>query len=927
MTYGSGIGRKGRSVSLVGRDADLEVVGSFLEEAAIGGASIVILGDPGVGKSALLDAAAELAEATGAQVLRAEGAEFEADISFSVLNQLLLPLRSNFGVLSSVHRAALETAIGIADGEIPERLVISTATLSLLSQVAASRPLVVIVDDLPWVDRASAGVLGFVARRTRSTQVGFLAAGRTGAHSFFERGDLPEYELEPLGSAAALELIALASPDMADRVRERVLVESGGNPLALIELPSALTEPQRFAKAALPEVLPLTDRLQAIFESRLAPLPSATRAILLLSALEGSGDLRMYEASGGTEAWLDGLEPAERLGLVYLDSTSHRLAFRHPLIRSAIVELATASERRQAHLALSEIYSNEPERAVWHLAQATVTPDREIASRLEEAAHMVLRRGDGVAAIATLTRAADLSPDDADRTRRLTEAAFIGSAITGDLETAARMLGQAHPGGVTPDESLISALTAASVILHADGDIDTGHRLISAAIQRRMDENSAIDPLLEVALDNLRVICQYGGRKELWDKFYAVVDQLAPVARSIQKFDVEAGDDPARVTDAALHHLDSCIEALQTEQDPLVHIRVATHAFYVDRLRVCRQPLRRLIRQGEQGIANMPGSVAQILLGFERFWAGDWTDAVVLSEEGAKSAEGQGFRVMSWPGWYCRALIAAGQGHDDLMWSLTDKMAGSAVPRGALMVENWCRHVGSLAALGRLDFEGAYLQASAISPPGEFAPMVPVALWVALDLVEAAVRTHRTIDAEAHVTALTSCGVERLSPRMHMTVLAAQALVADDDRSADLFAAALATPGAAHWPFELARVELLFGERLRRSRATAESRSHIMSALETFERLRAGPWAERARRELRASGRVETRTTPASVSSLTPQEREIASLAAAGYTNKEIGNRLYLSHRTVGAHLYRIFPKLGITSRAALRDALDFESS
>ncbi|HEX2575412.1 MAG TPA: helix-turn-helix transcriptional regulator, partial [Aquihabitans sp.] len=594
----------------------------------------------------------------------------------------------------------------------------------------------------------------------------------------------------------------------------------------------------------------------------------------------------------------------------------------HPLIRAAVVALATAGERRSAHRRLASVHPEDAERRAWHLAEATVEPDAAIAGLLERAARRIRRRGDAVGAIGWLTRAADLHPDARARNRLLVEAAHLGADVAGDLGFASQLLAAADGGGPTADESLVAALTAATVLLCADGDIETGHRLLLAAIERRLDERTTADPLMVQAFDNLRVVCQFGAREHLWAGLDAAALRLPADARDAVRWSVEVGDDPARASAEALRHLDDAVAALAHEGDTTVVARVVPQAFYVDRLPGCRTALRRTVALGRDGTAVVPGMYALVLLAFDRYWAGDWEEASELAAEGAVGSEAIGFGVLSWPAWYCQALLAAGRGEDQAVRSLTDRMVGASAPRGARMVEVFAHHVLALAALGRGDAETAYDHASRVSPPGTFPSRVPVAVWCALDLVDAAVRTGRPEAAAAHAAAMRDAGLAAISPRLALVLGASAAMAADDDRSPALFDDALATPGAHRWPFDVARVELAHGERLRRAKATGDARTHLAAALATFERIGAAPWAQRARTELRAAGRASAPTHRPSLDDLTPQEHEIATLAASGLTNKQIGERLFLSHRTVGAHLYRIFPKLGITSRAALRDAL-----
>ena len=333
---------------LTGRTGELDFLEGFFRQAAVSGGALLLSGDPGVGRTALLNVLADSASASGTMVLRVAGVEFEGDVSFAGLNQALFPLLGNFHELGAAHRDALRVALGFGAGPAPDRLLVSNAALTLLRHVAARVPLLLIVDDLPWIDRASAGVLGFVARRLIGSRAGLLVARRTGADSYFDRAGLPEYELKPLADEAAAALVAARFPGLDPRVMSRVLGAAQGNPLALLELPQALSDAQRLALEPLPSVLPLGQRLEELFTSRVARLPPATRALLLVAALEGAGDLRVLEAAGGSDYQIDDLAPAERDHLVGTDENSRRITFGHPLIRSAAVEASTLGERRGA---------------------------------------------------------------------------------------------------------------------------------------------------------------------------------------------------------------------------------------------------------------------------------------------------------------------------------------------------------------------------------------------------------------------------------------------------------------------------------------------------------------------------------------------------------------------------------------------------
>jgi DNA-binding CsgD family transcriptional regulator len=910
-----------RATALIGRDGELEILAGFLEQAAAEGGAFLLVGEPGAGKTALLDAAADAAEETGIQVLRAGGVEFEADLTYSGLNQVLLPVFGQLERLGATHRDALNVALGYGDGPPPDRLLVSTATLTVLLQAAAARPVLMVVDDLPWLDRASAGVLGFVARRLAGSRVGFLAALRPGEESFFERAGLPQHELGPLDEQAANALVSSCFPELAPRVRLRVVAEARGNPLALLELPAMLSGAQRAAAEALPVVLPLSRRLQALFASRVADLPEPARWLLLLAVLDGSGDLRVLQAAAGPQQ-IEDLAPAEQAGLVRVDDRTGRLVFRHPLTRSAIVELSTSGDRRRAHRALAAQLADEPERRAWHLGEAAVEPDEQIAGLLEETAQRTLRRADAVGAVSALLRAAELSPAGADRSRRLAQAAAVGAAFSLETDAVSKLLSNA--GEASPESAtyLLTAVAAAFVLLNGDGDVITAHRLLTQAIEDQASPDRISDTGVFEAVSGLFLMCRLGGRPELWTSFHAAISGFAPYVPEDLYLLGQTCADPVRTAAGVLPLVDAAIAGLRSETDHLRILTISSTAHFTDRQPGCREALWRVVREGRQGSGVAPLITALDHLGLDAWLAGQWDQAQELADEGLELSLAHGYPLLTWAFRYRQALIAAACGAYDGAHTLTDEMLRWAAPRRIGQAGLAAHHVGSVAALGRGDFEDAYQHATAISPAGVLASHVPLALWVLMDLVEAAVRTGRHTEAAAHVTVMRDVGIAAISPRLALLAAGSEAITAPDDLAPGLFEKALALPGADHFPFDLARVRLCYGERLRRARATTGSRAQLTAALEIFERLGARPWAARAAGQLRAAGRTYPRAGLRERDPLTPQEREIAMLAAAGMSNKEIGQRLFLSHRTVGAHLYQIFPKLGIRSRAALRDAL-----
>ena len=485
-------------------------------------------------------------------------------------------------------------------------------------------------------------------------------------------------------------------------------------------------------------------------------------------------------------------------------------------------------------------------------------------------------------------------------------------------------MGEASP---EPATYLLTAVAAAFVLLNGDGDVITAHRLLTQAIEDQARPYRISDTGLFEAVSGLFLMCRLGGRPELWMSFHAAMSGFAPDVPKDLYLLGQTCANPVRTAAGVLPLVDAAIAGLRSETDHLRILMISSTGHFTDRQPGCREALWRVVREGRRGSGAAPLITALDHLGLDAWLAGQWDQAQELADEGLKLSLAHGYPLLTWSFRYRQALIAAARGAYDGAHTLTDEMLRWAAPRRIGLAGLAAHHVRSVAALGRGDFEDAYQHATAISPAGVLTSHVPLALWVLLDLVEAAVRTGRRTEAAAHVTAMCEAHIAAISPRLALLAAGSQAIVAPDSSALGLFEEALAIPGVDHFPFDLARMQLLYGERLRRARAMKESRPHLAAALEIFERLGASPWASRAAGELSATGQTQPRADQPASDSLTPQERQIALLAAAGLTNKEIGQRLSMSHRTVGAHLYQIFPKLGITTRAALRDALASQPS
>jgi DNA-binding NarL/FixJ family response regulator len=585
-----------------------------------------------------------------------------------------------------------------------------------------------------------------------------------------------------------------------------------------------------------------------------------------------------------------------------------------------VVNLSSGDDQQRAHRALAEIWTKQPERRAWHLYQSTREPDEGIATLLEQTAYYVLERGDGVGAVSSLTRAAELSVSSANRSRRLAAAAYVGADAQGELRSASQLLAAARDADPQFPETLQAATVAAYVLMNADGDVDTAHRLLSASIAI---DDSTEPGVLEEALGALALICFFGSRAELWEPFHAALSRLEPNVPPALMLLGACFADPARAPAEAISKLEDTLARLASETDPTRILKTGFAAGNVDRLPAGREAFARVARQGRESGSTGWTIQALTLLAFDDWWSGDWESAYCTANEALELCEDHGFPLFALSSNHVKAAVAAARGDFDQAKVVLDDVVQWGAPRGVGLVNVVSNHVRVIDALGRADFEAVYRFSTQISPVGTLASHVLMAPWVMMDVVESAMRTGRVADAHAHLKTIKNTGVAEISTRFALLAKGAAAIAAAPDHARAAYDEALGSEDADRWPLLRARIELAYGEYLRRDRASKDSRVHLNAALDEFEGLGAAKFADRARAELRAAGVSRGKITERECNALTPQEMEIAQLAAAGLSNREIGQRLYLSPRTVGAHLYRIFPKLNITSRAALRDALD----
>ncbi|MGW1803188.1 helix-turn-helix transcriptional regulator, partial [Streptomyces sp. NPDC001984] len=599
---------------------------------------------------------------------------------------------------------------------------------------------------------------------------------------------------------------------------------------------------------------------------------------------------------------------------------------------------ALPGERRAAHQAMAAALADKPERRAWHLAEAATGPDETVARALDEAALSAWRRSNlpgaadqasdedavsdrrragAAAAVAALMRAGGLSPHPADRSRRLVEAAYLAT-ITGQLEQVNRLLADA---GQAPDSPSGLVFAATAHLLAHQGDVNAAHQLLARALDEVADTAKNDNWDHHGVLYALLVVSLYTLRPEPWELLHTAMARLAPEAVAPFRLLYDAYVHPARASDSIRERLADGFTALPTDAAPWQIMPLAYAALAMDALSDYRYLVRRMIERERDG-----GAIAMVIPGLmllcqDSYARGEWDEAEDLGREGLELASAYGYHLLEG---HLQAILAAGaavRGDMDLAEARSERTTVWAAPRGIARSEAYAWSARRHAAMGQGDYEEALAQASRVTPPGTPTSGVP-GRWMVHDLVEAVVHTGRIDQARAHVAAAHQAGIHDISPRTALITAGAAALAADDDDAGALFEAALSLPEAAQWPWDYARVQLAYGQWLRRTRDIAAARAHLSAAIEIFDRIGARTMAQRAREELRATGVATTRPdTP--MSALTAQERQIAELAATGLSNKQIGERLFLSHRTVGSHLHRLYPKLGITSRAALRAALE----
>ncbi|HEY2937542.1 MAG TPA: AAA family ATPase [Gaiellaceae bacterium] len=913
---------------LLGREAECRRIDRLLAEARKGASgALVVRGEPGIGKTALLRYACR--RATDMTVLQARGVESESELPFAGLADLVRLVLDFLRKIPAPQSAALAGALAIGPPGAGDLYAVAAATLSLLAAAAESNPLLAVVDDAHWLDASSSTALVFAARRLGAEGVVLLFAVREGERTGFEPAGLPELTLSGLGRDASRELLAGAEarPVAAD-VAERLFEVTGGNPLAMIEIPGALSDGELAGREPLEDPLPPGARIERAFRRRLAELPAESRRTLLLAAASETPDLDTI-ATAAKALRLDpkALEPAEAAGLIAIEGG--RLEWRHPLLRSAVYHGASAGERRAAHRALADALAGarSADRRAWHLASAALAPDEAVAQALEQAALDARRRGARATAAGAYERATRLTPDDEQRSRRLLEAARDWQLV-GRLDRALTLLDDALARTSNP------LIRADIQHLRGSAEMWTGSAEKSQTLLER--EAKRVEPL-----DPGRAARMLGEASIAWTMAGECRKALS-TARHACRVAERAGPGAREVTagllsnalilrgDAHRAHplLVRCRSAFE-EGDPLAmggfYVQAAGHSsVWIEEYAEGRAVLVRTIEAAREasalGLLPFPlAALAELDFRTGR-WAAAYANAsesVALAEE-LRQLNELSFSLVS------LALVEAGQGRQE---ETRAHVARAVELAGAYGVGSILAYAGSALGLlelglGRPEEAIAHLERVDGLVRGFELEEPGVVQW-APDLVEAYILARRAADAERILSAF-----QRQAKRTGRTWALATAarcrgMLADEDGFETEFGQALSWHERTKTPFERARTELRLGERLRRARRASDARARLRSALEAFEALGATPWAEQARVELAASGeRRERRREASGLRRLTPQELQIALIAARGATNREIAAGLFLSPKTVEFHLGKVYRKLGIRSRTELAHAL-----
>ncbi len=908
-------------MSLLGRQAECQVLDRLLTDAAAGRSGVLVLrGDAGIGKSALLGYVTDRAEAQGTRLARAVGVESEMELAYSGLHQLCAPILDHLGRLPPPQRSALATVFGLSEGPAPDRFLVGLAALTLFADVAEEQPLVCIVEDGQWLDQGSAQILAFIGRRLLAERIAIVCATRTGIGDGMLSG-LPELSIAGLadGDALALLLDSLHGP-LDAAVSQRIVAESHGNPLALLELPRSWSVTELAGGFGLPDGLAVTGRIEHIYVRRLHELPSDTQLLVLAAAAEPVGDpLLLHRAAERLEIDMAAAEAAADAGLLTIRA---RAEFAHPLVRSCAYRSATAHDRHQVHRALAEATDGDvdPDRRAWHRACASPGPDEEVAVDLERSAGRAQARGGVAAAAAFLQRSVELTVDPARRAQRALAAAQV-SVQAGAFDATRTLLAVADAG--SQDEfgrAFVDLVRAQLAFASSRGNEATP--LLLAAARRLEPVNGKL--ARETYLDAFSAAL-FGGRLNEG----VGVAEVAAAARAASR----PADGEAVAADLLLNALVAldddyatamapCGAALQKlsgdQVSPAERLRWLWQGCIVA-LEVWDDECASSLSHRSVQIARDTGTLSELALALSArtpvlVFCGDVAAAVSAVAETQWVEDATGIRAAP----YGALICTAWQGQAHKARQLIETTVGEAGARGEGIAVAVSEYARAVLCNGLGQYEEARVAARSASEHQEFV----VENWGLSELIEAATRTGSTD--------LAADALDRLATKARAAGTAwalgiearSRALLSHGEVAGGLFRDAIDHLSRTRVRAELARAHLLYGEWLRREGHRVDAREQLRTAYELLSAMSMEAFAARARGELMATGEKVRKRTPDSRDELTPQEEQIARLAREGLSNPEIAAQLFISAKTVEWHLGKVFTKLGIRSRRQLRTAL-----
>jgi DNA-binding CsgD family transcriptional regulator len=903
-------------MQLRGRRSERDALEQLLDGARAGHSSVLILcGESGVGKTALLDDV--LGRASGYRIARVGGVESEMELAYAGLQQLCAPMLDRLGHLPAPQRDALRLAFGLSEGPAPDRFLVGLAVLSLLCEVAEERPLVCLVDDVQWLDQASVQALAFVARRLMAEPVVLVFAVRELSDQC-ELVGLPELAVTGIGDSDARLLLESAVPGRLDeQVRDRIVAETRGNPLALLELPRGMTPAQLAGGFGLPCAQPLASRIQQSFLRRLRSLPHQTQQLLLIAAAEPLGDVTLlWRAAERLGIGADAAAPAEAAGLIELGA---RIRFRHPLVRSASYHTSSPQDRQRAHAALAEATDpqTDPDRRAWHHAHAAHGPDEAVASELERSADRAQRRGGVAAAAAFLDRAAALTGDPT----RLGARALAAARAKFDAaapDAADELLATA---AMCPLDDLqcaqLERLRAQIAFARTRGSDALALLLGAAKRLEPLDPELARETYLEALWAAVRT-GRFGSCRAVAEAAQAARAAPAP-RRPPRAIDLLLDGLVVRFTEgyaAAAPRLERALDAFRhAGLNDVGWCWLACHvAMDLWDDEACAQLVGDLIQTARDtgALAALPFALNYVSA--HQIFAGEFSAAEELIEEAeAITAATRNARIADFS-----VLLAAWRGDRARTFDLREASIQDATERG----EGFVFEVAEWAAAVLHNGLGEYGLALVAAQQALEQDELGFAVWVLPELIEAAARTGGPIVAASALERLTERTCLSSSDWALGIDARSRALLSDGRLAEDLYLEAIDRLGRSRVTVHLARAHLIYGEWLRRENRRVDARERLRAAYNMFDTMGAEAFAERARRELVATGEKVRRRTVETRDELTPQEAQIARLARDGYTSPEIGVRLFISPRTVDYHLRKVFTKLDITSRKQLRTVL-----